>query len=298
MVTKKINNLTIIIGVSAAVLLSSGCMSDISQSPQDAEIPASPSPTASPSPEPLITAEEISDADFTDYDNKSSGWGFKKIKDSEPDIPGKIIEMFRKYNTFYIDDKREKTLYLTFDEGYENGYTAQILDVLKKYNIPAAFFITGPYLERESELVKRMVNEGHIVGNHTVHHPNLPKLTSAKKMAEELCSLNEQFVSHFGFSMRYMRPPEGEYSERLLAVANTLGYKTVFWSFAYRDWDPSAQKGSSYAFEQVTPYLHNGAILLLHAVSKDNADALENIIQFALNSGYKFKSINEIVTNT
>lgn len=249
------------------------------------------------SSELVLNADTVSDADFSAIDNTSHGWGFKKTKDEEPEIPQKTVDILRKYNAFYIDEKREKVLYLTFDEGYENGYTGQILDVLKKYDIPAAFFVTGPYLEKEQELVGRMLADGHIVGNHTVHHPNLPKMVSAKAMTAELCSLNEKFASMYGGNMKYMRPPEGEYSERLLAVADTLGYKTVFWSFAYKDWDPSQQKGAEYAFEQITPYLHSGAILLLHAVSKDNADALKKIIQYAQEQGYRFNKLDELSYN-
>lgn len=246
------------------------------------------------SPDPLLAMQEIADQNFSDIDNKSSGWGFKKNKGAEPDMTEATKALFREYNTFYIDENREKVLYLTFDEGYENGYTGQILDVLKKCEVPAAFFVTGPYIETQQELVNRMISEGHIVGNHTVHHPNLPKLVSAEKMAEELCSLNERFLTSYGLPMKYMRPPEGEYSERLLAVANTLGYKTIFWSFAYRDWNPKLQKGADYAYQQVTPYLHNGAIILLHAVSEDNANALESIINYAKGEGYTFKSLDEL----
>lgn len=249
------------------------------------------------SSELVLNADSVSDADFYAIDNTSHGWGFKKTKGEEPEIPQKTVDILRKYNAFYIDEKREKVLYLTFDEGYENGYTGQILDVLKKYDVPAAFFVTGPYLEKEQELVWRMLADGHIVGNHTVHHPNLPKMVSAKAMTAELCSLNEKFASMYGGNMKYMRPPEGEYSERLLAVADTLGYKTVFWSFAYKDWDPSQQKGAEYAFEQITPYLHNGAILLLHAISKDNADSLEKIIQYAQEQGYRFNKLDELSYN-
>ncbi len=287
MITKIIKNLTIVLSLCCLF----GCSSY--SCPDEPEITPTPEPTVSP--DPLISMDNISDMDFSAIENKSHGWGFKKEKGKEPDIPEKDRELFRKYNSFYIDEKRDKVLYLTFDEGYENGYTAQILDTLKEYNVPAAFFVTGPYLDKEQELVNRMLSEGHIVGNHTVHHPNLPKLISAQKMASELCSLNEKFAASYGGrQMKYMRPPEGEYSERLLAVANALGFKTILWSFAYKDWDPSLQKGSSYAFEQVTPYLHDGAILLLHAVSKDNADALADIIQYAQNEGYQFKNLDEL----
>ena len=248
-----------------------------------------------PAPDPVITIDDIADENFSDIDNTGFGWGFKKNKNAEPDIFEETKELFRKYNTFYMDENRGKVLYLTFDEGYENGYTAQILDILNACDVPAAFFVTGPYIETEHELVERMISEGHIIGNHTVHHPNLPKLSSAEKMAEELCTLNEKFLTQYGVPMKYMRPPEGEYSERLLKVADTLGYKTILWSFAYKDWDPKHQRGADYAFNQVTPYLHDGAILLLHAVSKDNADALEDIINYAKNPGYEFKSLDNLI---
>ena len=281
------------------ILLLGGCTADIEKtgdlpSDETAVEERSTQIKNTPEPEPITAADQIADENFSNIDNKSSGWGFKKEKGKEPEIYESTKELFRKYNTFYMDENREKVLYLTFDEGYENGYTGKILDVLKEQEVPAAFFVTGPYIETETELIKRMISEGHIVGNHTVNHPNLPKLGSAEKMAEELLVLNERFLTKYGVPMKYMRPPEGEYSERLLAVADTLGYKTILWSFAYKDWDPSAQKGADYAFSSVTPYLHNGAILLLHAVSQDNADALFDIISYAKEQGYTFKSLDEL----
>ena len=244
-----------------------------------------------------VFVSENNVAEYMSLNNKGAGWGFKKEKGREPEIDIKTKELFRKYNTFYIDENRGKSIYLTFDEGYENGHTAQILDVLKKCNVPAAFFVTGAYIEREEELVRRMLDEGHIVGNHTVNHPNLPKLENSADMAKELTELNKKFENHFNAEMKYMRPPEGEYSERLLAVASSLGYKTIFWSFAYKDWDPKLQKGAEYAYKEITPYLHDGAILLLHAVSGDNAGALENVINYAKEQGYEFKSLDELTTH-
>lgn len=234
--------------------------------------------------------------DFSKYQNlnsKAYGWGFKKNKGDAPDIPDPIKEMFSKYNTYYIDHKKPKALYLTFDEGYENGYTSQILDVLKKTKTPAAFFVTAPYLKKETELIHRMIDEGHIVGNHTVNHPNLAKC-DLKKAASEIAELSSMYEELYGGKMVYMRPPEGEYSERLLALASDMGYKTIFWSFAYRDWDINNQKGTDYAYNSTIPYLHDGAILLLHAVSKDNANALESIINYAKEQGYTFKSLDEL----
>ncbi len=232
--------------------------------------------------------------DYYSIDNKGAGWGFKKIEGKEPDIPADVVGMLEKYDAYYMDKSREKVLYLTFDEGYENGYTGQILDTLKKCKVPAAFFVTGSYYDREKDLIKRMVDEGHIVGNHTENHPNMHKLADGEKMKEELKILDDKYYADFGEHMKYMRPPEGEYSERVLAVAKDAGYKTMFWSFAYKDWIKDANMGADYAFDSVTPYLHSGAIILLHAVSRDNADALESIINYARERGYEFKSLDAL----
>lgn len=225
--------------------------------------------------------------------DKSIGWGFVRKKGAPPEIPISQKTVLEKYDCYYIDENAEKTLYLTFDEGYENGYTAKILDVLEKTQTPAAFFVTGPYLENQKELVQRMIDNGHIVGNHTVNHPNLTKQTT-ETIKKELDDLNKTCEESYGVTMKYMRPPEGEYSERVLKTAQEMGYKTILWSFAYKDWDINMQKGKEYAISQVTPYLHDGAILLLHAVSSDNASALEEIINYAKNEGYTFKSLDEL----
>ena len=230
---------------------------------------------------------------YEQLSGEGTGWGFVRKKGAPPDIPNSQKEMLRKYDCYYIDENSTKTLYLTFDEVYENGYTSKILDILEKTQTPAAFFVTGPYLENQQELVQRMIDNGHIVGNHTVNHPNLPK-QSVETVKKELQDLNKKCEEMYGVSMKYMRPPEGEYSERVLSVAQDMGYKTILWSFAYKDWDINMQQGAEYAFSQVTPYLHDGAILLLHAVSSDNAGALEDIINYAKNEGYTFKSLDEI----
>ena len=250
-------------------------------------------PTVAPStpkPTPVYQSSSSSGA----LDNTGSGWGFVKKKGQKPDIPKKTQELFAKYDAYYMDPSEEKVLYLTFDEGYENGFTAPILDTLKECNVPAAFFITGSYFDRETELVTRMVNEGHIVGNHTENHPNLHKLADPAKMLKEFSELDDKFYQKYGIHMKYMRPPEGEYSERVLATAQSAGYKTMFWSFAYKDWERDNIRGSQYAFDAVTPYLHSGCIILLHAVSQDNANALEDIINYAKEHGYTFKSLDEL----
>lgn len=238
------------------------------------------------------TVLETSSGGYESIDNQGSGWGFVRRKGAPPDIPQGQINILESNNGIYLDHSGEKTLYLTFDEGYENGYTAQILDILAKTDTPAAFFVTGPYLKKQQELIRRMIDEGHIVGNHTVNHPNLPQ-QSVQTVQSELDELNKTSEELYNYTMRYMRPPEGEYSERVLKIAEDMGYTTVMWSFAYKDWDVSAQQGAEYAYQSVVPYLHDGAIILLHAVSSDNANALERIINAAKDEGYTFKSLDE-----
>ena len=232
------------------------------------------------------------EAGYEAYSNTMYGWGLKKNVNAPPDVPDSIKTMMDTYDAFYLDTTPH-SLYLTFDEGYENGYTAKILDVLKENNVKAAFFVTGPYLEKEEALVRRMFDEGHIVGNHTVHHPSMPQLDSTEKVAEEITELQKMCKEKYGQEMKYFRPPRGEYSERTLKIANDLGYTNVFWSFAYKDWETNKQKGTDYAYEQIKKGVHDGAILLLHAVSKDNAEVLDRIIKDLKSEGYRFKSLDE-----
>ena len=241
----------------------------------------------------LLTSETTI---YDNLDNKAIGWGIKKVKNDEPEIPLSQKEMLTKYSSFYMDNNKSKKIYLTFDEGYENGYTSQILDTLNEKKVCATFFITAPYAKEQTELINRMINEGHIVGNHTINHPNLAKLGDSEKIKQELVGMNDLVKELYGYEMKYMRPPEGVYSEKVLSIAKDSGFKTVFWSFAYKDWDINSQKGKDYAFNEVKQYLHDGAILLLHAVSKDNADALGEIIDYARSCGYEFASLDEIPT--
>jgi len=227
--------------------------------------------------------------DLTNLSNKKISWYFNKGKDhAKPTISKDLKEVADKYGAIYLDESDEKIIYLTFDEGYENGYTGQILDTLKEYNVKATFFITGPYFKKEEELVRRMVEEGHTVGNHTVNHPSMPEVTDNEKLEKELLDLDRQFYDLFGISMKYVRPPKGEFSERTLALSKNLGYTSVFWSFAYKDWETNNQKGTDYAVNTVINGLHPGEVMLLHAVSKDNANALPIIIEKAREMGYEF----------
>ncbi len=194
--------------------------------------------------------------------------------------------------TFDTSDN-EKLLYLTFDCGYENGNTSKILDVLKENGVKAAFFCTLDDIKAEPDLISRMIKEGHIVGNHSTTHPSFPEL-SRKAMAKEIEHCENYLRQYFGYSSKYFRFPKGEYSENALELVGSLGYTSVFWSLAYSDWDVNNQKGEEYAFEKVTSRLHPGAIILLHSVSKDNADALDRIISYAIENGYSFKTLDDL----
>ncbi len=223
------------------------------------------------------------------------GWGLKPNDEHrQPEMPSYISSLLKKYNAYWIGRPDEKVLYLTFDEGYEAGYTPKILDVLKENHVPAAFFVTGHYVRSQPELVKRMVAEGHIVGNHTDSHPSLPDI-SDEEIKKELAVVEEEFTRVTGVKgMKYLRPPKGEYSERTLAVTRQLGYYNIFWSLALVDWVPMAG-GSQEAYNSVMKNLHNGAVILLHAVSADNTGALDRIIKDAKAQGYTFETLDDLV---
>lgn len=193
----------------------------------------------------------------------------------------------------YDTQTKEKVLYLTFDCGYDNGYTEKILDVLKEKNVKAAFFCTLDDIKSTPELIARMIKEGHIVGNHSATHPSFPEI-SRTEMAKEIEECENFLRKNFGYSAEYFRFPKGEYSENALELTGSLGLKSVFWSISYADWDTSAQKGADYAFEKVTSRLHPGGIILLHAVSSDNAQAMGRIIDYAVGEGYKFRTVDKI----
>lgn len=221
-------------------------------------------------------------------------WGIARQPNSQtPKADPGANEILTKYGGKYVGDTTQNKIYLTFDEGYENGYTAKILDVLKENSVRAAFFITGPYLNEHSDLVKRMVDEGHTVGNHTIHHPSLPEKDDSQ-IEEEVLGLERAFSEKFGVKMKFLRPPKGEYSERSLAITSKLGYCNLFWSFAYDDWHRDKIRGPEYAYKKVMANLHNGEIMLLHAVSKDNADALDMIVKGARSSGYEFGDVKDL----
>ena len=224
--------------------------------------------------------------------DKKAGWGFRKIKGARPEFTKEQIKTMEDFSCMYLGEEGSKSVYLTFDEGYENGYTEKILDVLRKHSVPAAFFITGDYFDKNGDLVCKMVEDGHIVGNHTENHPSLPE-KGAEEIEREITVLNDKFFEKFGFNMKYLRPPMGEYSEKSLAITKNMGYTNVFWSFAYKDWETDVQKGKEHALSEVKKCLHDGAVILLHAVSSDNAAAMEDIILYVREMGFEFKSLDE-----
>ena len=204
------------------------------------------------------------------------------------------FDSFQGVKALALDNKtQEKVMYLTFDNGYEyENLTASILDTLKEKGVKAAFFVTLGYVKGNPALVRRMIDEGHIVGNHSATHPSFPKLTRTQ-MANDIAALNDYLINNFSYSSPYFRFPSGEYSESALELVTSIGYNSVFWSVAYSDWDTSKQKGEEYAYTTVTSRFHPGAVILLHAVSKDNTLALGRIIDTAINEGYTFRTLDE-----
>lgn len=219
----------------------------------------------------------------------SHSWGFRRNSEHRaPEINSEMANLLDKYQALYVVPGEENRIYLTFDAGYEQGYTATILDILKDKQVPAAFFITGHYLQTQPELVKRMKAEGHLVCNHTVNHPDLSTV-SQEKFAREINGLDSAFAELTGQKLDpYLRPPMGIFSEQSLYWAREMGYTTVLWSLAFADWDPAKQPGADFSFRQVVDNIHPGAIILLHAVSQSDTEALPSIIEELRRQGYAF----------
>ncbi len=224
---------------------------------------------------------------------KKIEWGIKRNDNHEqPDVGKENRRVLEENNGICLGKEDEKVLYLTFDEGYEAGYTSRILEVLKENDVKAAFFITAHYLNTQEDLVKQMIEEGYIVGNHTVNHKSMPEL-SEEEIRKEVMDLHTAIYEKFGYEMKYIRPPKGEFSEKSIKYTNTLGYKTVMWSFAYEDWNENKQPNEEKAKEKIINNFHNGEIILLHGNSKTNTDILDSIIKEAKSMGYEFKSLDE-----
>lgn len=229
-------------------------------------------------------------AEIAQLSNKSTGWGHGNAVDesNRPKTPVATQATYGKYDADFIKDDT-LSVYLTLDEGYENGYTAQILDVLKEKNCPAVFFVTLPYVKANPELIRRMIDEGHVIGNHSVNHPSkgMPSL-SLQKQADEIIVLHKYMQTHFDYTMHLFRYPAGIYSEQSLALVQQLGYRSVFWSFAYQDWVTDKQPDPQEALVKLEMKMHPGAIYLLHAVSATNTAIMGDFIDRTRAAGYTF----------
>lgn len=225
----------------------------------------------------------------------TGNWGLSFQQPGQTPAGPASKAQLRQYDAVYIGDSNEKVLYLTFDAGYENGCTEKILDVLQKHQVPAAFFLVGNYIEKNADLVRRMVSDGHIVGNHTMHHYDMSKLSDKAAFQKELTDLEDLFRETVGQEMpKYYRPPQGIYSRENLENAKALGYKTVFWSLAYVDWNNDAQPTAQAAFDKLLPRTHNGAVVLLHSTSQTNAEILDQLLSQWKALGYTFRSIDAL----
>ena len=232
---------------------------------------------------------------FTEAVLETGAWGLSFQQEGQPPSGPAGNAQLAQYDAVYMGDPSEKVLYLTFDAGYENGNTEKILDVLQKHNAPAAFFLVGHYIEKNADLVRRMVNEGHIVGNHTMHHEDMNQLADKETFSRELTELEDLYRDITGEDLpKYYRPPQGIYSEENLKMAKELGYKTVFWSLAYADWNNDAQPTKAQAFSKLLPRTHNGAVVLLHSTSATNTEILDELLTEWESRGYCFASIDKL----
>lgn len=225
-----------------------------------------------------------------------SNWGLSFPENGKSPVANTTPEALKEYDAYYIDESGEKVIYLTFDAGYENGNTPAILDALKKHNAPATFFLVGNYITTSPDLVKRMAAEGHTIGNHTYHHPNMSQISTEDAFSKELKDLEDLCQQTTGQPMsKFYRPPQGKYSETNLTMAKKLGYKTFFWSLAYVDWYEDKQPSKEEAFDKLLNRIHPGAIVLLHSTSKTNGEILDELLTKWEEMGYTFRSLEQLV---
>lgn len=250
----------------------------------------------------IVAAAVISWIGFSNRDDgaveaaaSNDNWGLSFQEEGKTPVGNATPEFLKQYNAYFCGNSEDKKIYLTFDCGYENGYTPAILDALEKHNVKAAFFVVGNYLETSPDLVKRMLEEGHIVGNHTYHHPDMSQISDPAAFQEEITSLEKKYQEITGLEMqKFYRPPQGKYSESNLKMAQELGYQTVFWSLAYVDWYVDQQPTQEEAYAKLLPRIHPGAVVLLHSTSKTNAEILDDLLTKWEQEGYTFGTLNEL----
>ena len=282
----------VLIAVAVVVMFLSGCGS-VREAMYKEEQASTQAQTEAETETTAPTANDSADA--AALSNEKKGWWIKRKENNEQSEAQNEIDL-AKYDAFYVDTKNKdkKVMYLTFDCGYDNGYTEPMLDILKKHKAYAIFFVTQTYIRDNVEIVKRMKKEGHLVGNHTVKHKSMPDL-SERDIKEELITCADYCKEATGYEMDpYVRPPMGEYSERTLQICKNLGYKTVFWSMAYLDYEVDNQPGSDFVIDHFEKYYHNGAIPLLHNVSKSNAEALDTVLTNLEKKGFTFENVDKI----
>ncbi len=227
----------------------------------------------------------------------NTNWGLSFQEEGKTPVGNASAEYLEKYDAFYAGDPSDKVIYLTFDAGYENGYAPAILDALKKHNVKATFFVVGNYIESAPELVKRMVAEGHTVGNHTFSHPDMSKISDMSSFQKEISALEDLYQQTTGQELvKFYRPPQGKFSEQNLKFAKELGYHTFFWSLAYVDWYVDKQPTHEEAFQKLTSRIHPGAIVLLHSTSQTNSEILDELLTKWENMGYSFGTLNDLCT--
>lgn len=226
---------------------------------------------------------------------ETGSWGLSFRTEGKAPVGNASAEALRRYDAVYLGNEAEQKIHLTFDAGYENGCTEPILDALAKHNVKAAFFVVGNYIEQNPDLVRRMLREGHLVGNHTYHHYDMSKLSDEAAFSRELTSLEDLYREVTGEQMqKYYRPPQGIYSEKNLEMAQKLGYRTVFWSLAYVDWYQDDQPTDEQAFAKLLPRIHPGAVVLLHSTSQTNARILDTLLTKWEEMGYTFGTLDEL----
>ena len=222
-------------------------------------------------------------------------WGLSFQEEGQTPVGNADFEELAEYDAYYADDTDEKVLYLTFDAGYENGNTEPILDALKKHGVSATFFVVGTYIESEPDLIRRMVDEGHTVGNHTWHHPDMSQIATKDSFRQELEAVEDAYREITGQEMtKYYRPPQGKYSETNLQMAQELGYKTFFWSLAYVDWYQDDQPTREEAFDKLLGRIHPGAIVLLHSTSSTNAEIMDELLTKWEEMGYTIRPLRDL----
>ena len=228
----------------------------------------------------------------------TGSWGLSFRQEGAPPVGNASASALKQYDAWYLGDTGKMEICLTFDAGYENGCTEKILDILKKHDVKAAFFLVGNYIERNADLVRRMAAEGHTVGNHTLHHPDMSAISDPAAFRAELQGLEDLYSEAVGKALpKYYRPPQGTYSEENLKQAKALGYKTVFWSLAYVDWNNNSQPDPEKSIEKLCARIHPGAVVLLHSTSQTNARILDELLTKWKEMGYSFITLDELTAS-